>query len=165
MRSFAQVLGYLALVAWQGLAVAEPGYVIIDPADRFATTYVSLPKSVSQEELRELMFRMAPRAGAYFEEWDSFVADLQKHVAANIQKNEYPDVKTVEGLVALLQKFEGTLFGLTWNGGLAVTYNDYMHAQRTHGRYLSEPTFRARPKDRKRDPVHPGNHLEPLLGR
>jgi hypothetical protein len=164
-RSLILNIALAGLVLFHVTAIAEPGYVIVDASDGYATTYVSLPKSLPQEKLNELKSKVTVRQGSYIEAWSSFIADLQRHVKANIKKDEYADVKTAEGLVAFLEKFEGTPIGLTWNGGLALTYNDYMFAQRTYQRYAANPAFVARPPDRRADPVHPSNHTEPLLGR
>ncbi|HYD57456.1 MAG TPA: hypothetical protein VEB41_11160 [Burkholderiales bacterium] len=165
MKGTIHAVALALLLLASAAAHAEPGYVIVDPSDRFATTYVSLARDMPGAELDDLRAKIAPRAGAYLVDWPAFLADPAKHIDAHIARNEYPEVRTAEGLVALLRKFERTPFGLTWNGGIALTGNDYRFAQRTHARHLADASFVARPPDRRADPVHPANHVEPLLGR
>lgn len=163
MRNRVLTVAFVGLASWHGIATSEPGYVIVDASEKHATTYISLPKAIPQDKLQEIRGKIAAVPGAYLETWAAFNADLQRHVLRNIRKNEYPEVETAEELVALLGKLEGASIGLTWNGGFALTYNDYMHAQRTYARFAKDPAFVARPADRRADPVNPGNHTEPLL--
>ena len=54
---------------------------------------------------------------------------------------------------------------LNYKDGLAITGNDYRHAARTFTAYNADPASDAARKvsDRRRDPVHPSNHLDALL--
>jgi hypothetical protein len=81
-----------------------------------------------------------------------------------IKINDYPEVDTIKGLSELLDRYPDTPFGLTWNGGIAYTYNDYQHVKRTYEAYVAAPSSHQR-RERRADPVHPLNHIGPLLGR
>jgi hypothetical protein len=143
---------------------AEPTHVVIDPSDQHTTTFVGIPKALPAEQFQKLKESLAERKGAYLVTWQEFSADPPRHVRPFVRRNDYPEVDVVGGLTQLLGRYDGTSFGLTWNGGLAVTLNDYRYSGRTYAAYLQDPNSFKRP-DRKADPVHPSNHLEPLLAK
>ena len=93
--------------------------------------------------------------------------EADQFVAAGQKRNDYPGIELTQGVLDLLQAYPSTPIGVTWNGGLAFTYNDYQHAKRMLEKFQQDPAaYEAeRPKDRQRDPVHPLNHLDALLGR
>lgn len=132
---------------------AEPSHVVVDPSDQHTTTFVGVPKALPTKEFEALEKSLVQRKGAYIVTWQDFKLDPAKHIHAHIRRNDYPHVDIVDGLTQLLERYDGNPFGLTWNGGIAVTQNDYAHAARTYRGLL----------DRASDPVHPKNHLEPLL--
>lgn len=140
--------------------IAAPGYVIIDASKPNVTVYTSVPKSLTSADLDKIRAEVSAQAGVSIEAWEAFKNNVNLHVEAKIKKNEYPELILKEGLLAFIEKFEGIPLGLTWNGGIAFTYNDYIHAKRTYQAYLEKPDSVARISDRNRDPVHPGNHLE-----
>lgn len=147
------------------LCRADPASVLIDPTHGFATVYVSLPKKVSAPDQEQVDAVMTDHAGAYVVPWTSFLADLSHHVTGRIQKNEYPEADATDALVLLLREFELQAFGLTWNGGVALTRIDFAFAEWTHESYARDHDFVARPDDALADPLHPWNHTGPLLGR
>jgi len=132
---------------------AEPTHVVVDPSDQHTTTFVGIPKALPDAEFAKLKESLTQRKGAYLVTWAEFKQAPQKHVAVFIRRNDYPEVDVVTGLTHLLERYDGNPFGLTWNGGLAITQNDYAHSARTFLVY----------SDPRRDPVHPRNHLDPLL--
>jgi hypothetical protein len=140
----------------------EPAFVLVDHTNRYATTYVGVPKDLTPEKLQKIKENIKGRKGAYLEPWESFRANLGQHVTSMIIRNDYPEIDISRGLVALLERYNGTPFGVTWNGGLAVTNNDYQYAEQIYGAYLKDPASVKRP-DRRADRLHPNNHLQPLL--
>ena len=132
---------------------AEPTHVIVDPSDKYITTFVGLPKDIPEKEFVALKESLSQRPGSYIVTWQEFKLTPEKYIRPNIRRNDYPDVDVVGGLEKLLERYDGTPFGLTWNGGLAVTHDDYAYAARTYAPFA----------DRRADPLHPLNHLEPLL--
>ena len=154
----AAVLAPISAVAAEILLV-----VVIPDVPPYVTSFIAIPKDTPEEKIKEMPSKIP--AGGHMVDWASFVGDLKRHVKDRMLKDEYQDYQTVDGLIALLQRYPGTPFGLTWNGGLAITYGDHRYAERTYQRYLKDATFVARPTDRRVDPVHPGNHIEPLLSR
>lgn len=98
--------------------------------------------------------------------WTEFMAKVRGLLSEIAIRNEYPELALRERLLEVLAEHPGTPIGVTWNGGIAVTANDYAHARRSHDSFRLDPARyeRERPRDRRRDPVHPLNHFEPLLG-
>ena len=153
MRSHSTFIAAWLLAFAGALRAAEPSYVVVDPSERHTTTFVGIPKALPEKEFASLKESLGQRPGAYLVTWQEFKQAQDKHVRAFIRRNDYPDVDVVGGLVQLIERYDGNPFGLTWNGGLAVTQNDYNYSARTFLVY-AEP---------QRDPVHPRNHLGPLL--
>jgi hypothetical protein len=129
----------------------EPAYTV------FLGVSAETPAGVLQEAHKE---------GRELVPWKQFVQRAAQYLAARLLKNEYPDIQVAQGLIELLATNPGMPFGLTWNGGLAYTFSDYHYAQKTYRRYRENPEGyeRIRVKDQQGDPVHPMNHLGPLLG-
>ena len=101
-------------------------------------------------------------------DWSAFKADPQTHAGAVIIKDDYPGSNLLPGVLALLEKYPKTPFGITWTGGIAFTRNDYRHAERIYRLYQERPEEYERSKvsgERSRDPIFPANHLDPLLAR
>ncbi|HEX7863715.1 MAG TPA: hypothetical protein VF555_02135 [Variovorax sp.] len=163
MNILIRLLSATALLVSSLAAVSAPIQVVIDPSDQHTTTYVSIPESIPEAKFDELKEAMKSREGARLVAWREFAREPGKYVAANIRRNDYPEIDLGRGLKMLLERFEGVPFGVTWNNGIAVTANDYAHSARTFVEYSTDPTQSRREKDRRRDPVHPLNHLEPLL--
>lgn len=142
----------------------EPSHVVIDPSDQHTTTFVGVPKALPADQFQKLKESLNERKGAYLVPWQEFSRDPPRHVRQFIRRNDYPEVDVVGGLARLLERYDGSPFGLTWNGGLALTQNDYRHAARTYAAHIQDPSSFQR-LDRKADPVHPANHLDPLLAK
>jgi hypothetical protein len=83
-----------------------------------------------------------------------------------VLKNDYPDIDLRAALLELLIRFPGKPIGITWNGGIAITANDYREAETRLSRFREDPARheRERPTDPAGDRLHPLNHLGPLLG-
>ncbi|MFZ6744538.1 hypothetical protein ACO0LC_15040 [Undibacterium sp. JH2W] len=143
--------------------IAAPGYVIIDASKPHVTVYTSIPKSLPDADIDKVRAQVSAQAGASMETWDAFKNNLNLHVEARIQKNDYPELSIKEGVMAFLEKYEGIPLGLAWNGGIAFTYNDYVYTQKTYQTYLKKPDSVTRTSDRRRDPVHPVNHFGALM--
>ncbi|MEI7614052.1 MAG: hypothetical protein WCK63_14215 [Betaproteobacteria bacterium] len=121
---------------------------------------------VPNESLETIKSKIQPGSKVEIVSWSDFKSDPVMYVGSVIVKNEYPDSNLLKGTLALLEKFPRTPFGITWTGGIAFTYNDYRHTERIFKLYSEHPEEYERTKvssDRRRDPIFPANHLEPLL--
>lgn len=108
----------------------------------------------------------AKRAQVVTFPWPEFLARSSRLLSEIVIRNEYPELALREGLLAVLAENPGVPIGVTWNGGIAITANDYSHARRSYDAFRLDPARyeREKPQDRHRDPAHPLNHFEPLLG-
>lgn len=99
--------------------------------------------------------------------WDAFRQNAQAVLASYVVKDEYPGSRTVLGILALVKAQPGKPFALTWNGGLAASFQDLQHAVSTYQAYTADPaTYEtARSVDGTADPLHPDKQLQALLSR
>ena len=146
-------------------AVAQPAQVLIDPSDQYAMTVMSISRRMSASELDALNARLAARKGARIVSWEKFSTNVGREINQFVRRNDYPDVDLAATVPQVLSRYEGTPIGITWNGGMAVTGNDYRHAAKTFTAYSIDPRSDAARaiNDRRRDPVHPANHLDALF--
>lgn len=166
MKYWKLLLVVLTLLMQQLVFAAQPSHVVIERLeDQSSTQFISVPKHLPAENLRQLSEYIAKDSRMSLVTWAEFKSDLAKHVSAHIRRNDYPEVDVAAGLIRLLERYDSTPFGLTWNGGLAITGNDYRRAKLTYEGYVKDPNSVAREPDSNRDPVHPDNHLGPLMRR
>lgn len=138
-------------------------YVLLDTSEAAYTILIAFPGSA----LEAVRSKIGSRTDVLLLTKSAFDQYPGRHLLPRILKNEYPQSRVVDGLQQLLTKFPGAEFGLTWNGGVAVTRNDFQHARRTHSAYQFNPAEyeRTRIRDPRADPVRPESHFGPLLGR
>jgi len=138
--------------------------VVVDRTKAAYTIYAVMPK----DKLDALKAKLAnrPSQKVVLVSWKTFIQNTDKYVKTRIIKNEYPESKAAAGVVELIRKYKGSPFGLTWNGGIAITYNDYRHARRIYKKYKANPAEydRTRNRNPRADPINPKWHLGPLLG-
>jgi len=152
----------IALLLSTGAVAQDTWFVLIDRSEVSYWVLGRLPNDM-QESLKP---KLQPSAQVEMVDWSAFKADPQRYVAALIVKDEYPNSNLMRGVVALLEKYPRTQFGITWTGGIAITRNDYVHTQRIYKLFREDKDEYERRKvssDQARDPIHPENHLGPLL--
>lgn len=142
-------------------AVAASDIVLIDQSDPAYTVYAGLPGERADDVRAKIADK--PAKLVTFKEFSDRRAEL---VGAQVVLDEYPNSRTVDGIIELVKKYPGTPFGITWNGGIAFTRNDYAFAKSQFSAYSKEPAEyrRTRKMDSAADPIYPPNHLGPLLG-
>jgi len=145
---------------------ADPHLVIVDKSERAYTVFRAVPRDLPDAELERLRSKVAQQKSMELVPWDEFLEKKKEFLKSRILKDEYPGSKATEGIVELLRQSPGIPWGLTWNGGIALTRLDYQHAKETYERYKDdlEEYERTRNRDPRRDPVNPKGHLGPLLG-
>ena len=151
----------LLLFACAFRATAASEIVLIDMSDPAYTVYAGLPAE-SAENVRAKIANQPAKLVTLKDLAD----DRATLIGAQIKLDEYPKSRAVDGIVELVKKYPGTPFGITWNGGIACTRNDYTFAQRQYAAYNNNPEEyrQAQKPDSATDPVYPPNHLGPLLG-
>ena len=144
----------------------DPALVVVDHSEGAYVVLIAVRRDTPEEELEELRSQVAQKEKVELVSWDEFLGERQRLLDSRILKDEYPGSKAVAGIIELLRRYARTPVGLSWNGGVAITFNDYEHAKRLYKAYLEDPEAYARTgsKDPRADPLNPRAHLGPLLG-
>jgi hypothetical protein len=148
-----------SLPAW----ATDHALVVVDTSERAYTVFMA----VSAKDLDRVRSQTAGRQGVAIIARSKLEQEKKHYIASRILRDEYPSSGAVDGILALLAKYPDAPFGLTWNGGIAFTYNDYAHATKLYEAYLKDPAeyVRAGTPHPHVDPINPKGHLGPLLGR
>lgn len=135
--------------------------VMIDARQPAYTVLIGIPR-----ENVEQVKKQPKEDGVTILSWKAFKADADTLIGKGILKNDYPDIPLAKSLIALLKLYPAMPFGVTWNGGVAVTYSDYKHAEKMFDLYQknADEYEQKKPKDRASDPIHPENQFGALLG-
>ena len=157
-------LALLGLLLACGAAAQEEDFVVVDRGNPAYWVVARFPAS----SRGTLQAKLKPGDPVQLVDWPAFRTDPSHHAGGVIVKDEYPEARLLEGIVKLLDKYPQTPFGIAWTGGLAFTRNDYRHTERIYAVFRERPEEYEQSKvsgDRRRDPIHPANHLDPLLAR
>jgi hypothetical protein len=152
----------LSHAAW----AADPVEVFIDGRDPAFLVVQGVAADASDQAFSE-MEGYATLDGVSMVAWNQFRENAESLLGAHIVKNEYPGASIVLGVVALVKKYPGRPFAITWNGGLAVAFQDYQHAVETYRAYLdnAQTYEQRRLETAQSDPLNPQNQLAALLDR
>lgn len=103
-------------------------YVVIDSREAAYTVYQVIPASRYDEAQR----KVGSEAGIEIVPWDAFRKDTDRYLKARIRSLEVdPQDRLTTQLVETIESAGGPV-GITWNGGIAITYTDYQAAKRTY---------------------------------
>ena len=136
-------------------------YVVISKENSAYTVFVS----ISEEKKNEVKDEYKDYRNIEIVPLESFLKNRGRYVGQHVIKDEYPNSHAIDGIVELILRFPETPVGLTWNGGVAITRNDYNFAEDTFYRFNSDSLNykKAKNREHRADPVHPRVHLAPLL--
>jgi len=156
----------LVLAPVRPVWAADPVEVFLDGRDPAFLVVQGVAADTADLARRE-MAGYATLDGVSLVAWDSFRQNAQALMGPHVVKDEYPGSSTILSLIALVKAYPGRPFALTWNGGLAVSFQDYQYAVSTLQAYgeNSEAYESSRLGDLEADPLNPENHLAVLLGR
>ncbi|GAK53246.1 hypothetical protein U14_04511 [Candidatus Moduliflexus flocculans] len=149
-------------VAFAAQADAPPiELVMIDARQPAYTVLIGIPR-----ENVEQVKKQPKEDGLTILSWKAFETDAETLIGKGISNNEYPEIPLAKGILALLKLYPAMPFGVTWNGGVAVTYSDYKHAEKLYDLHQksADEYEQKKPKDRASDPIHPENQFGALLG-
>jgi hypothetical protein len=141
------------------------GYVIIDRTNPAYTVFTGIPKDASEKRIDELASEISTNKNMQMMSWTRFYNSINKLAHATIVKHEYLQYGVIDGIACLIGKSPETPWGLTWNGGIALTQNDYRQAETSYQLYQEDPkkhNQRGIP-DPRGDPINPAGHL-PAFG-
>jgi hypothetical protein len=100
-------------------------YVLIDAQEPAYTVYSAFPAA----KLREMQQKTAGQSGAEIVDWDTFKESANQRITARIKRYDSSPESQLVGEVVDLIDTGGAPIGLTWNGGIAITYTDYQAAK------------------------------------
>jgi hypothetical protein len=145
-----------------GMATAAE-YVVIDRQDEAYTVFMKIPG----EQLEPARAKIAADSKTSIIDWEPFRKKPNREIQQAIKVNEYRQYDLESGMIEFLRNFPATPIGVSWNGGIAITYGDYSHAQKEYQAYLREkdgykPVYE---RDPKSDPLNPGSHFQAMLGK
>ncbi|MGM0788048.1 MAG: hypothetical protein ACQETG_10095 [Thermodesulfobacteriota bacterium] len=95
--------------------------------------------------------------------YGEFIEQAPELITDYIRVNQYEGSELTRGVVELLKYYPGVPFGVTWNGGLAITRKDYDSAEKRMKDYLSGKGLQPPPAPRA-DAINPASHFRSLLG-
>ncbi len=136
----------------------EAEFVVIDRSEPAFLVMTGVSQDTPADELEALRARVADQESATMLTWDEFVSSANEMLGSFMLISEYPEFRIVDSLVCLVGTQPGAPWGLTWNGGIALTMNDYNHTRRRYEQYQESPG-RVRRLDPSADPVFPGHFL------
>lgn len=145
---------------------SKPEFIIIYHSKPAYTLFVGSPDTLPTHKLKDLKSLAGANKGIEIVEWDKFIRSKNRYVVDSIERNDYPNIPNVKGIVELIRKYPGQQLGLTWNSGLAITYKDFQHAKSRYQKYQKNPSDYDRHRNRapRGDLVHPMGHLGLLPG-
>ncbi len=149
MRKLALVLPLLAAAC---AAPATPRLVVIETREPAFTVFTPMPPDMTEVKLRQLIADRGATATTRVVSWDGLAKEVAPEEARVVQQRDFPGANLTAGIICLLTKAPGP-WGITWNGGIALTRNDYDYARRT---------FASRTPSAPGSPVDPRGHLAPL---
>lgn len=144
------VLMGLGLLA--GCGAANSDFVVIETKEPAFTVFTPSPPNMSETLLRRIVAESAPAGKARVVPLAEFDAAVREEAGRVIERNDYPATQVVPGVICLMRRAPGP-WGITWNGGIALTRNDYDFARRSY-------ETKATPAGTT--PVDPRGHLGPL---
>lgn len=148
------VLAQEARAAQSGEHQMKTNLVVVEQRESAFIVFTGLPANLEEEKLEEIRSKVADREKAQILSWEEFVAGAKGLAESVMLRDDYPKMHVVESLACLVGSQPGAPWGLTWNGGLALSRTAYDHSRRTLESYQKNPR-RYRPSDPRRDPVHP----------
>ena len=117
-------------------AYAGSDAVLIDTSEKAYTVYAGLPTDRAEAAKSKLEGKPVDMV-----QIDQFAENSTKIIGSHVVRNDYPGERIEEGIVALIKKYPGTPFGVTWNGGIAYTRNDYQAAKKAFESFSTSGNF------------------------
>lgn len=136
-------------------------FVVVSQNEPAFIVFTGIPKDIDNGQFEKIKQQVSSRETLTMLTWEQFLESVNAYAKSVILRNDYPNVRVVDGIVCLVGSKRGTgaPWGLTWNGGIALTFNDYQHARRTYESYKANPAAYKPIRDPRKDPVNPGGHL------
>ena len=150
--------------AQESTSLYNLNYVIIDHKEKAYTVYMGIPENLPPEDFEKIKSDVSKEEGVDMVSWYEFKQNPDKYIKSKIIIYDYQDSQIVKGIVKIIEKSPGIPIGLTWNGGIAITYNDYQYAKNRYQQYLVNPAKYKPERDPRADPISPKRHFRRHLG-
>lgn len=146
-------------------AAASAYFVVVDQSEKGFVVFTSISSSTNPKKLAKIRKKVDADDSMTMHTWSAFVNNLPGYAKETMLVDDYPQVDVVAGLPCLLSKkySVGAPWGLSWNGGIALTYRDYQRVRRSYKKYLKDPQSHKAKKDVRADPIYPNHHFK-LVG-
>lgn len=143
-----------------------PRLVVVDASQPAYTVFTAVPRELSRTEQQELQAQTEFHKGVELMPWPSFLGRRHEIFDTVIAQDDYPGSQVRVGILELLERYPGVPFGLTWNGGVAFTFQDYQYARKTHELFVADPSALGRSAGYmpEQDPLAPMLQFGPMLG-
>jgi len=149
-----------ALLVAGGALAQDAGFIVIYHNQPAYSNILRFPA-----EAREAVKPVIQAGRAELVDWSAFKSDPRRYLAPLVIKNEYPASDLAKELLALLEGNSRLGFAVTWTGGIGVTKEDRLDAERSYALFRRNPDEYERTKvsnDRASDRFHPENRLSQL---
>lgn len=140
---------------------SQTSFVVVDQRESAFVIFSGIAAEAGEATLARARSDVAAQAGVDIVSWTQFLDGLDGYAASVVVRNDYPSVSVADGVACLVAKAPGSPWGLTWNGGIALSRLDYEHVRSTYAAYQAGEA--GAPLDPPADPVHPGGFL-PAFG-
>lgn len=141
----------------------KASHVIVDQSEDGFIVFTGIPQETDQAQLKKYRQKASKLDMVTIISWQQFLDDIQKYSRETVLRNDYPKSIAIDGLICLVGKQPAAPWGLTWNGGIALTRMDYNHVRKTYQTYKTDPTKYKPISNSKLDPVNPIGHI-PYFG-
>lgn len=143
----------------------ELGMVVIDTSNPAYTVVIVVPKS-SKGEIEKFA---AKEASTFtYVAVDEFNAQPKKYLDGRVLVHSYPEGDFYKRFATLVTQYPANPFGLAFNGGIAITHNDYVHTERMYSVWTKDKQLyneiQTLPENQPKDPINPESHFSGLLG-
>ena len=138
-----------ALAACGPPAPAE--FVLVDTREPAFVVFNPVPPNRSEALVKRVIAESGRPDALRYISWSDFPAAIRSAAEAVIIRNDFHGTALPGGIVCLMSRAPGS-WGITWNGGIAVTRTDYDHARASYATRTAETS----------SPVDPRTHLAPL---
>ncbi len=138
-------------------------FVAVDQSEAAFTVFTGIPDDLDESRFADIKKKVERSESLTLLPWSEFIDQVPAYIQSTVRRNDYPGYSIKKGLVCLIYRAAGAPWGLTWNGGIALTYNDYQHARQSFSSFNADPTAYTPIRDPGKDPVNPWGHL-PAFG-
>ena len=142
---------------------SKSAYVVVDRREPAFTVFTGVSKEMNEEQVDKIRSDVAKDSSQSILAWSVFKATVGDLARSTMLRNDYPNFRIAAAIVCLVAKEPGAPWGLTWNGGIALTFRDYEHTRATYRRFEDKPAQYRAITDPRLDPVNPGGFL-PAFG-